>query len=74
MEVHLLYCFALYCHVCNWAQNVLGNLSGGFGGPYMYVFSPSSTKPKYKIIKLEKKCDPEVYTWKNKSKLSDFQA
>ena len=31
------------------------NISGGFGGPNMYVFSPSSTKPKYRIIKMEKK-------------------
>ena len=28
---------------------MLGNLSGWFGGPYMYVFSPSSTNPKYRI-------------------------
>ena len=34
---------------------MLGNLSGGFGGPYMYVFSPSFTNPKYKIIKMKKK-------------------
>ena len=29
-------------------------LSGGFGGPYMYVFSPYSTNPNYRIIKMEK--------------------
>ena len=32
-----------------------GIFSGGFGGPYMYVFSPSSTKPKYRVIKMKKK-------------------
>ena len=35
---------------------MLGNFSGGFGGPYrpIYVFSPSSTNPKYRIIKMDK--------------------
>ena len=33
---------------------MLGNFSGGFGGPYMYVFSPSSIKPKYMVIKMKK--------------------
>ena len=32
-----------------------GKLSGGFGGPFMYVLSPTSTKPKYRLIKMEKK-------------------
>ena len=32
-----------------------GKLSGGFGGPFMYILSPTSTKPKYRIIKMEKK-------------------
>ena len=31
---------------------MLGNFSGGFDGKYMYVFSPSSTNPKYRIIKM----------------------
>ena len=30
-------------------------LSGGFGGPFMYVLSPTSFKPKYRLIKMEKK-------------------
>ena len=34
-----------------------GILSGGFGGPFMYVLSPISTKPKYRIIKIEKKTE-----------------
>ena len=33
-----------------------GTLSGGFGGPFMYVLSPTSTKPKYRLIKMGKKC------------------
>ena len=32
-----------------------GKLSGGFGGPFMYVLSPTSTKPKYRLIKMKKK-------------------
>ena len=32
-----------------------GKLSGGFGGPFMYVLSPTSTEPKYRLIKMEKK-------------------
>ena len=32
-----------------------GKLSGGFGGPFMYVLPPTSTKPKYRLIKMEKK-------------------
>ena len=31
-----------------------GKLSGGFGGPFMYVLSPTSTKPKYRVIKMKK--------------------
>ena len=38
-------------HRCAW----LGNLRGGFGGLYMYVFSSSSTNPKYRIVKMKKK-------------------
>ena len=30
---------------------MLGNFGGGFGGPY--VFSPSSTKHKYRVIKMK---------------------
>ena len=32
-----------------------GNLSGGFGGPYTYVFSPPSTKPTNRVTKRTKK-------------------
>ena len=35
------------------------NLSGRFGEPYIYVFSPSSTKPKYRIITMDEKEEEE---------------
>ena len=38
-----------------------GKLSGGFGGPFMYVLSPTSTKPKYRLIKIEKKKKKKEY-------------
>ena len=48
----LLFFSLLSCMLLS--TDVLGNLSGGFGGPY--VFSPSSIKPKYsRVIKMEKK-------------------
>ena len=36
------------------STDVLVN-SGGFGWPFMYVFSPLSTKPKYRITTIPKK-------------------
>ena len=29
-----------------------GKLGGWFGGPFMHVLSPTSTKPKYRLIKM----------------------
>ena len=36
--------------------------SGGFGGPFMYVISPPSTKPKYRWKKGEKNAYYKIHT------------
>ena len=45
-----------------------GKLSGGFGGPLMYVISPTSTKPKYRVIKMGKR--NILYFWSRTPGLS----
>ena len=32
-----------------------GKFSGGFVGPFMYVLSPTSTKHKYRLVKMKNK-------------------
>ena len=53
---------------------MLGNFSGGFGGPH--VFSPSSTKPKYRVLKMGEggKINPLLIHVKEKNKLYNYVA
>ena len=53
---------------------VLVNLSGGFGGPVMYVLSPFSTKPKYIWIKMENRKKQQTNSSTTKWRLGQLKS